>query len=279
MVADELRTERWGWQWVRWASWPVTPAIVWVAAAVVVLDVGSAWWGQPTWSIGRVTVSPALPLATVLVVMVGVGRVGCSRAALSAWREYLVALPTALLVASLAWSDALGGSERILGVVVGAATEEVVYRLAAILLIGAGCARLAGRDWRDTAHWGGGPIAAALAGAAVLFSVLPGHVDQMTGAPSVVPFASLAVLLGYAALRTGSLLPGVLAHVMLDVLTLAFLAGELHRPVRAPAAATVLAALALGVMTAGRRLGLRCRVPAVIDLRDRAPLASSPGAG
>jgi hypothetical protein len=249
---------------------------VWLATTVLVLDVASAWCGWPTWAVGRVVVSPALPFALVLVAMVGAARVGGDRALLAAWREFLIGAVSAVAVASLAWADALGGSERIVGVLIGATTEELVYRLAAILVIGAGCARLLGRDWRDTANWGGAPIAAALAGAAVLFSVLPGHVEQMTGASSVVPFASLALLLGYAVLRTGSLLPAVLAHVVLDVLTLAFLAGEIRGPVRAPAAATALAALALGVMVAGRRLGLRRRVPAVIDLREPTSRASSP---
>jgi hypothetical protein len=257
----------------------VTPAIVWVATTALVIDVASAWWGQPTWAIGRVVVSPALPLGVVLVALVGVTRIGGDRAQLASWREFVVGAAAVLVAASLAWSDALGGSERLVGILVGATTEEVVYRLAAILVIGAGCARLLGRDWRDTANWGGGPIAAALAGAAVVFSVLPGHVEQMTGASSIVPFASLAVLLGYAALRTGSLLPAVLAHVVLDVLTLAFLAGEVRGPVRALAAATLLAALTLGVMVAGRRLALRRRVPVVIDLRERAPIASSRAVG
>jgi hypothetical protein len=252
---------------------------VWLATIVVVVDVASAWWGAPTWAIGRVVVSPALPFAIVLVAAVGVARVGGDRALLAAWREFLIGAGAALAVASLAWARPLGGSERIVGVLIGATTEEVVYRLAAIVVIGAGCARLLGRDWRDTAKWGGTPIAAALAGAAVLFSVLPGHVEQMTGASSIASFASLALLLGYAVVRTGSLLPGVLAHVALDVLTLAFLAGEIDGSVRAASAATLLTALILGVMVAGRRLGLRRRVPAEIDLRERTSLASSRAAG
>ena len=116
-------------------------------------------------------------------------------------------------------------------------------------------------------EWGTGPVCAAIVGGAVLFSVLPGHVEQMTGAASVVPFASLAVLLGYAALRTGSLLPGIVVHVLLDLVALAYFADQISPPVRAAVAATVLTALVLGLMIAGRRLGLRRRVPTTIDLR------------
>jgi hypothetical protein len=278
-VADELRTERWGWQWVRWASWPVTPAVLVVSATVVTIDVATAWWGQPRWALGGVLLSPALPLAFVLIALVGRTRIGLDRSALAAWRECLVGLGLALSVSAFAWAADVGGTARVAGVAVGAASEEIVYRFAAVVLIGALCARTLGRDWRDTARWGTGPIVVALTGAAAVFSVLPGHVEQMTGASSIVPFASLAVLLGYVALRTGSLLPGVAAHILLDLLTLAFLAGELPGTVRAPAAATVLAALAFGVMVAGRRLGLRRRVPELIDLRERSHLARRPAAG
>ena len=160
-----------------------------------------------------------------------------------------------------AWRD-------VEGIVVAVAGEELVYRLAAVILVGAVCAEVAGRNWRDTATWGTGPAIGGLIGAGLVFSVLPGHVAQMTGAANVVPFLSLAVLLGYVALRSGSILPGFLVH--LD-----------HRPrrarvlrrrvSRAPCACSIdvgaLVGLVLGLMLAGRRLGLRRRMPRVIDLR------------
>jgi membrane protease YdiL (CAAX protease family) len=101
----------------------------------------------------------------------------------------------------------------------------------------------------------------------------------MTGATSIVPFASLALLLGYVALRTGSLLPGILVHVLLDVITLAYFAGELSTPERVSIAATGLVALVLGFMVAGRRLGLRRLMPSVIDLRHLEPVAHPPVTG
>ena len=83
-----------------------------------------------------------------------------------------------------------------------------------------------------------------------------------------MPFASLAMLLGYASLRTGSILPAIATHVLLDLVALAFFAGSIGALARLVAAAAVLGGLAVALLPAGRRLGLRRRVPAVIDLRD-----------
>jgi hypothetical protein len=264
----DAEAQAWGWQWAGWASWPVTPAVLGVAVVAVALDVASAWAGWPSWAIGSVLVSPALPVAAVLVALIGGARIGVARASLSAWREVLVGGAVAVLVVALAYVQSIAGWREIGGVALATTGEEIVYRLAVVLLIGAACARAAGRDWRDTARWGTGPVVVAIVGAAVVFSVLPGHVQQMTGAASVVPFACLAVLLGYAALRTGSLVPGVVVHVLLDLVTLAFFADRISASARMAVAATALTGLMSGLMVAGRRLGLRRRMPAMIDLRD-----------
>ncbi len=278
-VEPEAEARAWAWQWVGWASWPVTPAVLAVAFVAVALDVASAWAEWPSWAIGSVLVSPALPVAAVLVLLVGWTRLGGARPLFSAWREFLVGGSVTVLVAALAYAQSIAGWREVGGVTLAAAGEEIVYRLAALLLIGAACARVCGRDWRDTARWGTGPVVFAIVGAAVVFSVLPGHVEQMTGAASVVPFASLAVLLGYAAMRSGSLLPGIVVHVLLDLVTLAYFADQISASARAAVAATALTALVLGLMVAGRRLGLRRRLPSVIDLRDPEPVALGPTTG
>ena len=266
-IEDDAEAHGWGWQWMGWASWPVTPGVLAVAFVSVALDVASAWAGWPTWAIGTVLVSPGLPAAALLVALVGWARVGGARTSLSAWRELLVGGSLTVLVAALAYANSIAAWREVGGVALAATGEEIVYRLAAVLLIGAVCARVRGRDWRDTAQWGAGPALVAIVGAAVLFSVLPGHVEQMTGAASLLPFASLAILLGYAALRTGSILPAIVVHVLLDLVTLAYFADQISAPARAAIAATSLTALVLALMIAGRRLGLRRRVPATIDLR------------
>jgi hypothetical protein len=160
--------------------------------------------------------------------------------------------------------------------VIAVAGEELIYRLAAVILIGALCARVAGRNWRNTAEWGTGPAIGGLVGGGLVFSLLPGHVQQMTGATNVVPFLSLAVLLGYVALRSGSLIPGFLVHLTIDLAALAFFAGALPNSLRIVVDVGALIGLELGLMLAGRRLGMRRRMPRVIDLREPAAITPAP---
>jgi hypothetical protein len=70
-------------------------------------------------------------------------------------------------------------------------------------------------------------------------------------------------------LRTGSLLPGFLVHVAIDLAALDYLGGRFSAGERMLVGVLALVSLVVGLMTAGRRLGLRMRVPAVIDLRSR----------
>jgi len=83
-----------------------------------------------------------------------------------------------LLVWCISYPQSVAEFRDVEGIVVAVAGEELIYRLAAVVLIGALCARLAGRNWRDTAQWGTGPAIGGLVGAGLVFSSLPGHVDQ-----------------------------------------------------------------------------------------------------
>jgi hypothetical protein len=217
--------------------------------------------------------SPALPLAVLLVVLIGPRHLGFSRPSLRAWREFLLLGGPLVLVWSISYPGNVAVLRDVEGVIVAVAGEELVYRLAAVLLIGAVCARVAGRNWRDTAQWGNGPAIAALVGGGLVFSVLPGHVAQMTGATNVLPFLSLGILLGYVVLRSGSILPGFLAHLAIDLAALSYLAGELPALLRVFVDVGALVGVVLGLMLAGRRLGMRRRMPRVIDLRDPTPVA------
>jgi hypothetical protein len=248
---------------------------LWLCAAAVVIDIGTSWWGHPQWYLGRVSMSPALPLGALLVALIGPGNLGFSRRRLLAWREFLMLGGPIVLVWCISYPDSIAAWRDVEGIVVAVAGEELVYRLAAVVLFGALCARVAGRNWRDTADWGTGPAIGGLVGGGLVFSVLPGHVEQMTGATNVVPFLSLAILLGYLALRSGSLLPGFLVHLTIDLAALAFFAGELPSALRVLIDLGALVGAVLGLMLAGRRLGLRRRVPRVIDLRTPAPSVAS----
>jgi hypothetical protein len=266
--SDTGRASGWAWRWTGWASWPISPTVLWVCAVALVVDVGTSWWGQPQWYLGRVSMSPALVLAAVLVALIGPRNLGFSRRSFRAWREFLIIGVPTLVVWCISYPQSVAEFRTVEGVVVAVAGEELIYRLAAVVLIGAACARFAGRNWRDTAEWGTGPAIGGLVGAGLVFSSLPGHVDQMSGAANVLPFVSLAVLLGYTALRSGSLIPGFLVHLTIDLAALAFFAGALPNSLRLAVDLGALIGLELGLMLAGRRLGLRRRMPRVIDLRD-----------
>ena len=273
---DAARSTGWAWRWTGWASWPISPAVLWVCAATVAVDVATSWWGVSTWYLGRIALSHALPLGALCVALVGPRHLGFSRRNFAAWCEFLILGVPTVLVWCISYPQSVAEFRDIEGIVVAVAGEELVYRLAAVILIGAACARIAGRNWRDTAQWGTGPAIGGLVGAAFVFSSLPGHVEQMTGAASVLPFVSLAVLLGYVALRSGSLIPGFLVHLTIDLVAFAFFAGALPNSLRLGVDVGALIGLELGLMLAGRRLCLRRRMPRVIDLRDPA-VAPLPG--
>jgi hypothetical protein len=270
---DHVQSSGWAWRWTRWASLPISPAVLWVCALAVGLDVATSWWGKPEWYLGRISMSPVLPLALLLVVLIGPRHLGFSRTSLRAWREFLMLGGPLVLVWSISYPGDVAVLRDVEGVVVAVAGEELVYRLAAVLLIGATCARLAGRNWRDTAQWGSGPAIAGLVGGGLVFSLLPGHVAQMTGATNVLPFLSLGILLGYVLLRSGSIIPGFLVHLAIDLAALSYLAGEIPALLRVLVDVGALVGVVLGLMLAGRRLGMRRRMPRVIDLRDPAPVA------
>jgi CAAX prenyl protease-like protein len=268
---DHVSSSGWAWRWTGWASWPISRAVLWVCALAVVVDVATSWWGQPHWYLGRVSMSPALVLGVALIALIGPRHLGFSRRSFAAWREFLLLGGSILLVWCISYPQSVAEFRDVEGIVVAVAGEELVYRLAAVILFGALCARIAGRDWSDTAKWGTGPAIGGLVGAGLVFSSLPGHVEQMTGAANILPFLSLAVLLGYTALRSGSLIPGFLVHLTIDLAALAFFAEALPNSLRIAVDLGALIGLELGLMLAGRRLGMRRRMPRVIDLREPSP--------
>ena len=170
--------------------------------------------------------SPAIPLGVLLAFMVGTKRLGLDRANLLAWREFLVVSGTALLFGMLQYSMNLGGTREAFGLSLAALGEELVYRLAVLILVGAACAALVGRNWRNAEDWGVGPGIVALLAAGLVFTLLPGHVAQMSDGLHALPFACLGVVLGYAVLRTGALLPAAVVHALLNLATIAALEGE-----------------------------------------------------
>jgi hypothetical protein len=256
----------WTWQWRGWAPWRLDGVVLVLAASAVVLDVASAWLDVSLGTIGRIPVSPALPFALLLAARVGAARLGWTRADARAWREVAVGLGVVLVGAIVAYSVEVAGPGAAGGLVVAAAGEELVYRLAVVVVAGTLAARVLGRDWRHPDRWGTGPGLVGLVSGAVVFSALPGHVVQVSSLASAVPFASLAALLGWVVLRTGAIWPAIAAHALLNLTTITVTATEAPGALRLALAAATLGAVVVGADVAGRRTGRLRPVPSVVDL-------------
>jgi hypothetical protein len=259
--------ERWNWRWRSWTRWPLTWPIVIVAFITIVVDVWTAWVDISMGYLGRVPNSPALPLGILLAAMVGFRRLGVDPANRRAWREFLLVSGVALVWATVRYAQHIGGTREAIGLVLAALGEELVYRLAVLIVVGALVAKLTGHNWRNAEDWG--PVAGitALIAGGVIFTLLPGHVAQMNSALTALPFASLGVVLGYAVLRTGALFPAVVVHAFLNIATIAVLAGEVSAEMRTALALAALVALVSGTIVAGVRLGMLRKEPVEIDLR------------
>jgi hypothetical protein len=263
-VARATAGSRWALRWRGWAGWSLSRWVLAVAGSAVALDVTTAWTGTSFGTLGSVPLSPALPLAVLLVVGLRPARLGWSRRDAAAWRELAVGL--GVVVAVVAYAATVGRPAEAAGLLVAALGEELVFRLAAILVIGALAAAAFGRDWRHPDRWGTAAGLIGLIGAAGLFTALPGHVDQITGATTSVSFASLALVLGYTVLRTGAVWPAAMVHALLNLSTIAAWNQDGLAGLRLGIAGAALVALVAAADLAGRRLGLRVRVPTVVDL-------------
>ena len=254
------RRTRVEWKWLRWTRLPLTPAMLVVAAITVAIDVGTAWADISLGSLGRVPISPALPLGILLACMVGLRRLGLDRANIRAWREFLIVCGFVLVFGIWRYSMYVHGGREALGLILAALGEELVYRLAVLILVGAGCAKLLGRNWRNAEDWGVVPGVVALLAAGLVFTLLPGHVAQMSDTLHALPFACLGVVLGYAVLRTGALFPATVVHAVLNLATIAAISGTISTEWRTALSASALLALVLGTIVAGMRLGILRKV-------------------
>jgi hypothetical protein len=249
------------WRWCRWTRWPLTGKVVALAAFVIAFDVTTAWMGVDLGHLGGVAVSPTLPLELVLALMVGLRRLGLDRTNVAAWREFLAISGAALLFGVYQYSLHIGGFQEALGLVLAALDEELVYRLAVLIVVGAVCARLTRHNWRNAEDWGTQAGIVAILASGVVFTLLPGHVSQMSDTLHALPFVCLGTVLAYSVLRTGALFAAAVVHALLNLATIAAFTGEISPPLRTSLNATALVALVLGTVVAGRRLGIFRPVP------------------
>jgi membrane protease YdiL (CAAX protease family) len=273
-----VEAHRGRWEWIRWTRWPFTPVVIAVAALAVTIDAITAWAGISLGTLGRAPVSPGLPFGLLLAGMIGLNRLGFDRTNRRAWREFLVIAGGVLTYTVFAYAQNIGGWSEALGLVLAALGEELVYRLAIIVVVGALCAWLLGRDWRNAGEWGLAPGLVALVVGSLVFSALPGHIAQMSDALHALPFASLGLVLGYAVLRTGALVPATIVHTLLNLVTLAVLQGRMSVASRNALSAAALLALVAGTVVAGLRLGVLRRRPVEVQLPTRAGVAATPAA-
>ena len=152
------------------------------------VDVGTAWADISMGSLGRVPISPALPLGILLACMVGLRRLGLDHANIRAWREFLIVGGFVLVFGIWRYSMYVHGGREALGLILAALGEELVYRLAVLILVGAACAKLLGRNWRNAEDWGvvPGHRGAARGRARVHVAARPRRADERHAARAAV---------------------------------------------------------------------------------------------
>ncbi len=251
-----MRSARTRVQWSEWNDWRFPPVAVLLSVIVVATAAGAVWSGVILRPIDGPGFTPALPAAIILATFVGWNQLGLARADLRAWRETLIVIGGLLGVVGVVFVARVGSPAEVLAFGIGSLEEELVFRLAAPLALGGITAWALGRPVGELRAWGNGPCAVAVAASAVVFTCMPGHLAQAAGPLQLVPFLAIAMLLTYIVLRTGALLPGVAVHALLNLATVAYLAGAIPNLVWASVVIVGLGAYALGAERAGRRLGL-----------------------
>ena len=249
---------------LRWSEWTDlrSPTIGVLLAAAVVATTALAVWAGIVWRpLGGPGFTPVLPAAVLLATFVGWNQLGLSASDLRVWRETLIVIAGLSVVVAGIYLVGPGSPRELLAFGVGSLEEELVFRFAAPLALGGLTAWALGRPAGDVRAWGDGPRAVAVVGAAVTFTCMPGHLAQVGGPLEIVPFLAIAMLLTYTVLRTGALVPGIAVHALLNVATVAYLAGAMPNPVWAATVVLGLGAYAWGAERAGRRLGHMSPVP------------------
>jgi hypothetical protein len=181
------------------------------------------------WYVGQIPI-PWSVLSSVLVLVTLAGRsrrhddrppapgegplAGFTRMTLgrpSDWYAFYAVTGVLLVVATVAYRHHVGSWTEPFAVLANGVAEEATFRYAIPLLVGGACvivgaARVA--------------VPAGVTISVVLFATMPGHLDQIGTPVELTPFVAFAVLTSLVALRTGALLPGMLAHTLTNLCTL-----------------------------------------------------------
>jgi hypothetical protein len=172
---------------------------------------------------------------------------------LSDWWCYYLLMVALLALAVWNYHEQLGSWTEPLALLANAMSEETTFRyalpvLAAGAIVTIGAPRVA--------------IPCGVALSCVLFATMPGHVDQMQRPLDIAPFLAFAVLTSMVAVRSGALLPGMLAHALANLCTLPVTLGVAQPSLRLAGVAAGLLGLVLAAENAIRRDEVRARAAA-----------------
>lgn len=225
-------------------------ALLW-ALITVVVEVAALAGLLPTIEAGRVAVSPALIPGGIMAAVLAPSVAGRHCSPLFA-AAFWIAAAGVLVVLAVVYADSLHRPE-VGGLTLAALSEELVYRLAApmVLAVLAHRAGLAAR-W---SVWFGFLLAAAW------FVMLPGHTHQIATPAQAVPFVAYALLSAWIVVRSGAIIAVALVHAISNLAALLVWEG-----VAVPDARVWLMAGLLGLLAVG--YALRSKDPSA-----REPLA------
>jgi hypothetical protein len=130
---------------------------------------------------------------------------------LSDWYAFYAVTGVLLVAATVAYRHHVGSWTEPFAVLANGVAEEATFRYAIPLLVGGACVILGASRLA---------VPAGVTVSVVLFATMPGHLDQISRPIELAPFIAFAVLTTLVALRTGALLPGMLAHTLTNLCTL-----------------------------------------------------------
>lgn len=230
-----------------------TIALVLGVATVLTEAAGLAGW-LPDLDVGRIVVSASVIPAALLTAVLGralMGRTTRENAAVAYWACAAVAL----LLCMCAYRT-LSHPADLAGLLLAAADEELVYRLAVPAVVGM-LLCLAGV--RRNLAWIFGFVVGG-----VWFVALPGHRSQWNDVFSILAFAAFAAVMALVVYRSGSVAAAAVAHLCADLLTILVWNDVVGRQERSALLGVVLVLLVVAYGATPRR----ARRTTVIDLRD-----------
>ncbi|WCO67262.1 hypothetical protein PO878_00815 [Iamia majanohamensis] len=191
-------------------------AILALAAITMAVEMGSLLAGAAV-HVGSLPLSASLVPSLVLLVALGVpasGRPADPDRLVPFW----IAMAAGLGLGFTLFSRT-GDAVDMVGLIVAAANEEVVFRFAVPLVVTSALmvVRFPSRAARVVGYVVGG----------TWWVLLPGHQAQTDGAASLVTYIAFAVISALVVSRSRALIPMSVAHCVLNVITIAALRGDI----------------------------------------------------